>query len=270
MADLLAGIPAVATNPQGTPTVAKAGVPNEHPLDGLIFSRSRRFVYAPVPKAACSSMKAYLRRIEGYSNELDVHQLHDKRRNGLYYASSLTRSQMVDALFARNGYFKFTVVRNPFARVVSAYRDLLTDRDGGGPRLGATHQGLLTELRLQRDARPSELTSITFEDFIRSLEHKRPADMDRHWQPQSYLTVSGLLSYDLVVRLEQLDGAAPELADRLGTDLMVSERLNSVEGAPTDLVTWFPEDLERIVLSVYASDFQRFGYPRSAREADRP
>lgn len=46
--------------------------------------------------------------------------------------------------------------------------------------------------------------------------------MNRHWQPQSYLTMSTLLSYDLVNHLEQLHDRAPELADRLGTDVVRS------------------------------------------------
>lgn len=239
-----------------------------HPLDELIFNHQHRFVYAPVPKAACTSIKAYLRRVDGYANELDAGQLHDKRRNGLSYASSLSRPQMVNALFARDGYFKFTVVRNPFTRLVSAYRDLLTHRDGRGPRLKAAHQELLTELRTKRDARPSELSSISFGDFIRSLEHRRASEMNRHWQPQSYLTMSTLLSYDLVNHLEQLHDRAPELADRLGTDVVLAETLNKVGETPEDLVPWFPPDLEQIVLSVYSSDFGRFGYPRSVAEVN--
>lgn len=237
------------------------------PLDELIFSRRLRCVYAPVPKAGCSSMKAYLRRLEGYSNELDVLELHDKRHNGLTYAPSLSRAQMVDALFGNRAYFKFTVVRNPFARLVSAYRDLLTDRDGSGPRHVVAHHDLLTELREQRDARPSELTSVTFEDFIRSLVDRRPVDMDRHWQPQSYLTMSRLLSYDLVIHLERFGELAPELADRLGTDLVPHERLNVVSTAPVDLADWYTAELEEIVGSVYADDFRRFGYPRSVADA---
>jgi hypothetical protein len=239
----------------------------DHPLDDLVFSHPSRSVYAPVPKAGCSSIKAYLRRIEGYAKDLDVERLHNKRLNGLSYASSLSRGQMVNALFARNGYFKFTVVRNPFARLVSAYVDLLSDRDGQGPRHVAAHQELLAEVRSRRDARPSELTSITFEDFIHSLENRRPVDLDRHWQPQSHLTMSALLSYDMVIRLEELDERAPELADRLGTDLVLSERLNATRARQVDLVAWFPTELEQIVLSVYAADFRRFGYPRSVAEA---
>lgn len=231
---------------------------SDHPLYNLVFSHAAKAVYAPVPKAACTSFKAYLRQIEGL-RPAAAELVHSKSRNGLTYADSIDRVALLNILFSKvGGYYKFTVVRNPFHRLVSAYRDLLAPREDGKPRYQAEAESLLALVRTRLDARPSECPHLTFETFVETLPSLSPLKMDRHWAPQNFLTMSQLLTWDLVIRFEEMNDRLPELAEKLNAPLM-NLHLNK-SGDDIVLTDWYTPRLEKIVTEIYAADFRRFRY----------
>src|SRR5207249_2263705 len=100
----------------------------DHPLYHLVFSHQLRAVYCPIPKAACSSWKSLFRTITGLP-QAGVTVIHDRRRNGLTYAWSVERFELMRILFAKSaGYFKFTVCRNPYARLHSSYCHIIAEK----------------------------------------------------------------------------------------------------------------------------------------------
>lgn len=229
----------------------------DSPLYHLIFLESRRAVYAPVPKAACSSFKAWLRALDGLPS-IPVEALHFRRTNGLVYAQAIERERLLRLLLGGPEVFKFTVVRNPYARLVSAFADLLQPDSEGRCRLQKEADRLLEHRRRLIDARPSECDRLSFETFVELLPRLDPRDMNRHWQPQSIITLSDILTYDLVAKLERLGDALPRILAALKTERPFDLHLNA--SAPADLGDWYTPKLAAIVAEVYADDFQRFGY----------
>lgn len=229
----------------------------DSPLYHLIFLERRQAVYAPVPKAGCSSFKAYLRSIDGLP-PISAEELHLRRTNGLTYAQAIERERLIRMLFAGPDVFKFTVVRNPYARLVSAYADLLQPDGDGRCRLQKEADKLLEIQRRLDDARPSQCDRLSFETFVQLLPRLDEREMNRHWQPQTIITMSGLLTYDLVARLETLDDSLPKIMSGLKTDTPFDLRLNA--SGETDPNDWYTPTLAAIVADVYADDFQRFDY----------
>ena len=237
---------------------------SDEALDHFVFSHKVRAVYAPVPKAACSSVKAYLRQIEGLP-PASLTVIHDRARSGLNYAVSLDPSALIVALFSKHqGYFRFTVVRNPFTRLVSAYRDLLEPRGGGVARFETEREAILAVIRKRYDLKPSESRTLSFEAFVSALPLIKPSQMNRHWRPQYAVTLVDLIPFDMIVQIEQLPDHLGRLAKRLGSPTKMEFYLNR-SGDDIVLADWYTRQTEDIVARIYARDFRRFKYEPSIR-----
>lgn len=95
------------------------------------------------------------------------------------------------------GWFRFTVLRDPLSRTVSAWSDKL--RPGAGHR---QRRDLMTYLGRDAEA-PLDLPE--FLDILAQDEGAR--DLDRHWRPQYKEISYGLIAYDLIGRVEAMDKA---------------------------------------------------------------
>ncbi len=143
----------------------------------------------------------------------------------------------------------FTVVRDPYSRVLSAYLDKVGRR---------RHQGRRFLSWAAQHGQPE-----SFLGFCRYLE-AGGLFLDMHWAPQAEILCLPLERFDFIGRVETLEhdlghilqhlfGVAPGApAPRAGTSTQASERLEESYG---------PEE-RRIVNRLYARDFEQFGYDR--------
>jgi len=202
------------------------------PEDGFFFNR--------VPKAANSTIMATLGDYSGYSKRFS---------RGGKKSRFLRPARMSAAEVARMDAeaFRFTFVRDPYGRALSAFADKV--------------------VRKRKQARPffrwlGRVEAPAFIDFLRFLEDGG-AMSDAHWAPQSDLMLLPVAEFHLVGRLERLEAdlsavvervfapAAPLAIRRAGPR---TDSHRSLEGAYT------PEAIG-IVNRVYAADFETFGYP---------
>ena len=224
----------------------------------MIFAPHLRAFYCPVPKASCSTWKTVLRsslQLPEAHRQLD---LHNRWTNGLTYAWSMERYDMMEALFGPKAFYRFTVCRNPYARLVSAYRDKIVPEDTPIKEAVGRLKALYCAVN---DLRPSEAMPFTFEMFVQAIGHDRPEMMDRHWQPQTMVTCVDLLRYDTIARLEDRATAFPAICERLGVDTALVGHLNQSHGSK-DLRPLYTPAMIDIVRRVYSADFDRFGYDR--------
>jgi len=145
--------------------------------------------------------------------------------------------------------FKFTFVRDPYSRVLSAYLDKVGRR---------RHQGLRFLKWSQRHNQPE-----TFLGFCRYLE-AGGLFLDMHWAPQVDILCLPLECFDFIGRVEHLNRDLAVVLERLfnvkaagpathaGTHTGASERVDDAYG---------PEE-RAIVTRLYADDFERLGYDR--------
>lgn len=147
-------------------------------------------------------------------------------------------------LFAR--YFKFTFVRNPYSRLLSAYQFL---RDGGfdaSDRLWAAEN-------LSRFA--------DFEEFVIEWLNEQSIWTKDHFVPQYAFVcdVDSTPETDFVGRFETIDDDFREVCKRLG----VVAKLGAENSGGADTSNWpqhYSDTMLNKVSRVYAKDFAIFAY----------
>src|SRR5205807_1122192 len=104
-------------------------------------SLPKRYMYFEVPKAGCTHMKQLLRRVEGAApiNLFTNGDWQTRRDMFVHSRSNLPLPSLVDLdnmaqreVLESPDFFRMTVVRNPYTRLVSAWRNnvLLCERTG--------------------------------------------------------------------------------------------------------------------------------------------
>lgn len=242
------------------------------------------FVYAPVPKVACSSLKKLLLKLLGdlapglpdfKSNKEDEVHFHLFLDNLL----SLARFQLHEAneILLSPDIFKFTFVRNPFNRIASAYLNkFVTERAN-------TNQWIHTKPVFESvHGEQTDLLkdSISFRQFISYLCAARDADLDKHWAPMHQIVKVPLMNF--IGRLETMEEDYAQLRRRLALPQLPLPHLNSspeatlcaergaFAGTGNDIISTLPslptvrqlydDELEQAVLTRYKRDFELLGY----------
>lgn len=142
-------------------------------------------------------------------------------------------------------YFKFTFVRNPWSRLVSAYHYLLL------PERSAS-----TQKWVQQNIGHYS----SFDQFVRDwIPDNALTSGILHFQTQSSLiTLAGEVRVDFLGRVENLDADFATIANRLGCDVQLPH-LNRGR-SELDYRSLYTPVSRQIVADVYREDIQRFGY----------
>jgi hypothetical protein len=147
----------------------------------------------------------------------DIHTGIDRHRTGLKLLDhDLDRARQI---MSGTEYLKFAVVRDPFARLVSAYLEKFVVNRFGKPN--QHHTGPVIAA-VQDRGQPDFRRGITFAQFIKHITSQPPESLDPHWKPQ-VLYLQGI-HYDRVYRMDQLDVLCRELATRVGSPILLEKR----------------------------------------------
>lgn len=155
----------------------------------------------------------------------DIHSSIDAYRTGAKLLDfSLEQAQHI---MGSDEYFKFTVVRDPFERLVSAYIEkFVINRTNPGNQ---HHTGPVVAA-VQQSPTPDFETGISFADFIAFITAQAPENLDPHWTPQTrYL--SGI-EYDRIYRMDEIDVLRRDLEARIGLPVDLEHRNRSRIGRP--------------------------------------
>ncbi len=210
----------------------------------MILSTGRSYIFVHAPKTGGTAMALAL---EGRAMKDDI-MLGDtpkalKRRKRV--ADVQTRGRLwkhstladIDGLVPTlDGLFAFTLVRNPWDRMVSYYH-WLRDQTFDHPAVALAAQ-------------------MPFSDFacagqVRASLQASPA---RHYMTDA----SGAERCNLYIRLEALDTDAAPLWDHLGFELEIGRANASVRDA--DYRTYYTDQARAAVAISCAEDIDRFGY----------
>lgn len=109
-------------------------------------------------------------------------------------------------------YFTFLVVRHPFVRLVSAYRDKLETLTEYNVRYHMKDAPRMTSRRVFNS---SVADSPTFPEFAEYLIRTPPNLMDKHWAPYTKVCLPCNLTYSAILKLETLEEDADWLFNKL-------------------------------------------------------
>ncbi len=201
------------------------------------------FVYLNNPKVGCSTIKGALwAELAGITPE---------RKKLHTVEGSPFENDPVKLGWAKNA-FVFSVVRNPFTRVVSAYLNKIRTRtDNTWERFARRHA--LDENKL-----------LSFNHFVELVTKDRPEQADGHWGPQVLGLSHPAIVPNFIGQLERMDEDFGFIFNKIFPDRDVPkiERSKNATGA-TDIFSDFltdPDTLAR-VKAYYAPDFAVYGYP---------
>ena len=146
---------------------------------------------------------------------------------------------------------RFAIARNPWDRLVSAYRFVKRGGGIGGPNAG----------RVRRPGQYRVPEFATFDRFVREwLPGRVLSKLDPVFHPQSLYvcSVDGDLLVDHLGRYENLEATFEYLRQTLPSVGHFAESNRS--GAPVDYRTFYTAELRELVASIYADDVRNFRY----------
>ena len=254
------------------------------------------YVYDLVPKVACTTWKSVLLELVARTRNLTLPGK---------MADIVTDLRVTDGILPRlvlftdderrrrlrdPNYFKFTFVREPLERLVSAYADKF------GLRVNRYYAKVYGRQILRRyrgaNATDEELETgmgVRFDEFVRYLLETiatTPSNLlDTHWMPQHILVQPCAVGYDVVGKFETLHEDAAEVLHAIDGDKFVRFPASSSEavaatadgddrrrrlrnGNRTEskvrtaaMLATVPRDSVEKLRQLYAVDYQLFNYP---------
>jgi len=247
------------------------------------FNPRYSFIYAPVPKSACSSLKVILYRLLLLDQpELPAFQQRDfsgrsfhifMDHNFTLYGRSTDHAR---AILHSPDVFKFTFVRHPLDRIASAYLNKFVTERYNSEQWEHTVPVLKDffgdEVRPMSDA-------ITFEQFVAYLLRMPDESLDKHWTSQHRFLAPGIDFH--IGRVENFEADFRRFANRLGLPVdaihanrtvrrqaevpdqaywsMTPDQLRRLPALPPNRRMYNPH-LEQAVCKRYETDMDRFGY----------
>ncbi|XP_028998422.1 carbohydrate sulfotransferase 12-like isoform X2 [Betta splendens] len=247
-------------------------------LDNFIVDDARGIIYCYIPKVACTNWKRVMFVLNHDKLDLDLTSLshyfiHNTAKFTLL--SSFSRAEIRAKL---KHYTKFLFVRDPFVRLISAYRDKFQ-------KYNKHYYKNVAQVILRRYGNVSHLPHTaaeafasgvrpSFYNFIQYLldpqTQKQP--FDPHWKQMHRLCQPCLIQYDFVGHLETLQ----EDADLLLKILKLESDINvppAYDNATTTGSVWgwfktVPLEDRRRLYKLYEGDFRLFGYRKPVELLD--
>jgi Sulfotransferase family len=228
-----------------------------------------KLLYVPVPKAGCTSLLWLLARLGGrdeadfetsrspsVSPDMLVHDLSVWDPAGRL---SEYPDDRAEEMWTGDDWFRFTVVREPAARIWSAWQSKLLLREPGFVRrFEAT--GWIPDP-------PTSATQVRdeFGRFLRGVADSGPdSPRDVHWATQA--AIVGQLPLTHVGRIAELSRTLDRLRAWVGVDL---PDLPTANPSPLRFASaLLDDDARRTLNGLTAMDRERFGYPPVAAPTD--
>ncbi len=220
--------------------------------DHSYISLKNRYFFHTIGKAANSTVKHVCYQLELQGTRSPMPSVHDRASAPLLAPRQLNEDLLKDVLSGPD-YFRFTFVRDPFARLLSCYLDRIADRKS------RPYRQLIAALGKERGYRPG------FAEFIEAICAQSPYEQNNHWRVQYDDAMMAEIAYDHIGRQESFDADMDAIMARI-TGKTQSRVAGEVNASPAQtssgsrLGEFWDRRLARLVQDHFARDFEHFGY----------
>ncbi|MGB3757392.1 MAG: sulfotransferase family protein [Rivularia sp. (in: cyanobacteria)] len=246
----------------------------------LIVNHQYRFIYCAIPKNASSSlMKAILALSDSSRKKQLLHSSRDTIRIYVELNYNLASYTYAEARKILNSdYFKFVIVRNPWARLVSTYINLFIRFHEHGRPTALVRDA--AKYIYGEDIKDIHSVNITFEEMIKYICATEDRYLDQLCIPQ-HLFLGGI-KYDYIARMENLSEDLQHIQNKLNVSFKLPKlnktTYHSLSNSLQDFSKLSPPDLRifktglpsyhhfytseliDLVAQRYAKDIETFGY----------
>jgi hypothetical protein len=225
--------------------------------------------YRVMPKCGCSSVGQILHFLD--HGRFYPGSIHDSAAPILKWQPVEGRQEIVE-IFATGTVFRFTLVRNPYRRLLSSFADKIFGFQSNGKRYrrGEIHRALFA---YGVNWGPKANIAANFKGFVRfvadTVEKRTPMASDLHWTPcfqhlKFNADCNPDWSLDFIGQLESFGRDMAEVLQRAGigeAGLPREVPRENATGLPSLPISAFygPEEID-IMRRVYAADFELFRY----------
>lgn len=217
----------------------------------------KRYLYYAVPKAACTSIKTLISRLEGNPPIKILAGRQDKSRREMFIHAreNVPVPSLVDLDDAAQrevlhspDFLRMTLVRNPFTRVLSAWSKVMQCEGAEQPYLDI--RGELPGF--------GNKNLITLAEFISYLETQDLRTCDAHWSIQTSHIFIDAMNFNLIGKIENMADVMEQFSMWLDRPpaFAVEQRNMSVPASRGS----YNSNLAERVHKLYAVDFERLGY----------
>ena len=226
----------------------------------LYYQLQKAFVYCPIYKAASTSVLHWLLKMKGVDAgravKITKRQISDIARQ--HYPS--LDYPAADELL-KSSKIRFMIVRHPFERILSAYRDKL-ENSTAGPEHGTVHFYQKYGRKIVEKYRIAKSSKIepTFEEFVHYLiDTDLSLYADDHWIPYYLFCTPCSIDYDVIIHFETIQEDLRMLLDLIG-DNSGPEKVHSNSPKRSSYYDGLSRDLIVKLHEKYKVDFEMFGY----------
>jgi Sulfotransferase family/Methyltransferase domain len=217
----------------------------------------RRYMYFAVPKAGATAMKTLLHRIENlppltyFTGPRQVKRymfIHDRRQFKLPSLIDFD-DEMQEKILTSPEFFRFAIVRNPYSRLQSAWRDKVRACAPGYEYLYYDIKGKLPDGNDPRSI-------ISFREFVQALRGQDLEVADAHWRLQEVLLFYRAINFSLIGHLECPSKAVASFLQKIGEKRPQDFAVMNESGISDE----YDDELADLVYGLYKRDFDTFGY----------
>lgn len=207
-----------------------------------------KLLYYPVPKAATSSIRRLIAQLDG--RPAKGHPHHDITLDSVWAKEA---SQFT-------GYLAFTVVRNPWDRMVSCFTDKVAGRFTDPDYIGrnGVHEGFARYNQILR--RKLFRPEMSFDEFVRVVAWIPDTLADEHFRSQRrmFSAPDGASLVDRVIKFENLHAEVTELLRDVGADgFNIGHKHRTLH---SDYRSFYTDETRDQVGRMYARDIELLDY----------
>ncbi|XP_017793067.1 PREDICTED: carbohydrate sulfotransferase 9-like [Habropoda laboriosa] len=248
--------------------IARTGSNLDNVLSNMIIDTTHEISWCPIYKAASSTWMKQFATLGGVLTESAMELI---RKNILQINTivrkAFPRDRDIKKAFQKlNRTKKFLIVRHPFERLVSAYRDKLEHIEGRDYYYKRFGRHIAHKYHRFRKLNETKLEP-TFTEFLRFIVEEKY--FDEHWAPFIDTCEPCLIKYNYILKFDTFDRDQKFLIQELGLNEYLYEKndlknINPRGVTTTALVKEYMQNVPRSLLDkinkVYENDFKLFSY----------
>lgn len=217
----------------------------------LVLTDDKKMLFVRNFKAGCSSVTHLLYEFsKGHVFAGNISDAPDFMRGVPYWPH-------IEPALSAPDVYRFTMVRHPQTRAVSAFRDFFID---GRNREAARYDGILGEFGASTEATIDEKFDA-YLAFISYCLTENPEGTDPHFRRQVTNTAFGTMRYDRICRLETYADDMERVFAEAGAALPKSASLTKKKNVSQGAKVFAPSPAQQEeIRALYRADFEAFFY----------